>query len=692
VNKRLLTLLVVLWAALCMAPFGARRLPPSNLIPQVTGASSVVSTGGTLSIIGTGFESGAKAWVCLTVSANGTCPAGTSIVWLTITFQSSTSLSAVLPSGTYPVSEPNFFPLTVINPSGMATTSSQFMINNVATPSSILAGNCLLWVTGSSYSSGTWTDLCTYGQSLTFSANPTVNSGDAQFNGQTSLTFDGATVKASKAGFSLESGNGLWCMAVSRMTTFATADTVWTYGTEALARYNTTTVLSTFGDALGQSAAYTPGFTLTNQTIGWYGYDVFGSPDYTIGILQGLGPPESTSSPASWSIPSSATFIVGSQTTGGSNFFNGKLAELVCANEYPGATLIGEIYNYENAKYALDAQPSINNITAVQPTGGQPVRFGGSNLSQGGTAAAASFGGSLGSTTCRKSASSGMMCVAVEGTLASGTYSGMSNGTVTNADGQAFTQGNGIIVTPFDDPWAILGSTLVSWGSAGAVTCPGGSCTNGSNVSGAVDLSALGNTWTQGTTANQPTLVSSDAHFGGQPSLAFTGSGSSGEFLQVATANIGTGWWSSAVFFMSAVYVTGVESGSAGAVFTLVSGDFDCRLTTAGDPTVFLMTSSESVASNKFGVAGTLYCYATNIGTGSGTNTIGVNWQNGTEVNGSFTTGANLSGAINFAVGARTDGTIYIIGNIAEWFVANAVPNSTKLTALQGYFHTKYGL
>lgn len=86
-----------------------RRVYSAYGVPRPISATSVSPTGGTSTIVGLNFMSGVTA----SVNILGL------IVALTVTFVSSTQLSAVLPVGVYST---GLFPVTFTNPNGRSTT------------------------------------------------------------------------------------------------------------------------------------------------------------------------------------------------------------------------------------------------------------------------------------------------------------------------------------------------------------------------------------------------------------------------------------------------------------------------------------------------------------------------------------------------------------------------------------------
>ncbi len=639
---------------------GVMMQPPEGGL-SITGASSIVSTGGSSTVIGMGFASGCTASVNI---------AGT-VYSLSVTFVNSTELTVVLAPGTYAVSSP-FWPLTVRNPSGATVTAMVFMINAVATPSSTLGANCILWLSPSSYSAGVWTDLCAYHQNASFGVDPTVGSFPG---GATGLVFDGATVQAEKTGFSIEGGSALWMFVVSDMTTGGSVEGAAIYSSADQIRYNSSTVLTMYGGA-GSPGVSISGTSRVGDTIGWYGYDVYGDAGNTNGILQGLGPPETTVSAPSVSLPATGTLYLGS--LGSSSWFNGIMGDVVFANIHPTSTVIAAIYNYENQKYGLDLAPQILGVTLTQPGGG-PIRIGGMNFSQGGTAST-TFGGigSLGSTTYRSTE-------AVEATVPSGSYSGMGDVTVTNADSEAFTKGGAQAIAPIVDAWACIGTPLVWWVRADQVTCAGGPCANGSNVTGAIDLSWMNsaNPLTQPTMAYQPTWTASNASFGGAPTIHFGGS----QFLSSSLFNFGADSWGDTISIVLVMKETAPSSGGALALSINNGSGGDEMIFISGKPYMSGQGNSAEWGSSVLGSAGIVYGYDNLIHSG----TIGVSWNFGTLVTAS-PSGETPNYSPTITLGARSDGTFPMTVDIAEAMVVNTQLTSPMISCLTTLYSTEYGL
>jgi hypothetical protein len=672
-------------AVLCMGQLGFGVARNTNCGQfSVTGVNAVVSTGGGVTIDGSGFTASPPPLVSVSTSSGVTSLTG-------VTFVNSTRLTATAPA--LPASSPSFWPMTVTLTNSCSLTEDIFMVNSVQTPGTTLGSNCLVWLPASSFDAGVgdagiWTDLCQYHQNAAFITEPPINNPDTNFNSQTTLTFDGgANSYAITNSFSLEGGHAIWCYTAARMTAFSTADTTVTYAANDLLRYNSATALAMYGKGVTTDVTYTPGATLTNDSIGFYGYEI--QPQdagvNTLGILQGLGPPEVTTTYANTAIPDAGVMQYGKYST--NQLMIGQIAEIVCANVYPPDGGVAQIAQYEEAKYLLASSPSITGVTAMQSAGNMPVRAAGSNFSQSGTMAGGTIG-SFGATTCRQHVTTETMCDAVEGTVPSGTYGVGSSYdvTITNADLFAGTLSQGLSVAPYLDPWAILGDTLIGWQSASNVTCSGGgACSTGSTVTSAYDQSQFGNTLSQATTLDMPTWNSSNAAFGGAPTIHFSG----GQWLAATSFYYGTAW-ASGMFVMCAVEETATPSSSGVALSYANGGQYELRFSSANTPNLIIdSTSSLLWTGPEQNTAGTLYGYTTTLGSGSGTQ--GINWENGTEQTKSYS-GLTAFSTASLSMGARTDGTQGLTGDIAECIEANAKPSSTLIGELQTYFHTEYGI
>jgi hypothetical protein len=221
---------------------------------------------------------------------------------------------------------------------------------------------------------------------------------------------------------------------------------------------------------------------------------------------------------------------------------------------------------------------------------------------------------------------------------------------------------------------SMLTNGLTMW-----VRADSGVTTSGSNVTAVTDL-AENNTLSQGTSANQPTLVSSDVN--SQPALRFAGS----QWLSNATVGL-TGLDQDSTIITVAMTTTpsaqgysvylGTNSGTAGANRAVgYSGGGEWFDTTG------------SVSGGAAPTAGTFVAEETTLDPTVSNVTF---YQNGLQTSAQTLTGVtSLSSGI--ALGAASDGSSPWQGDIAEVLVYDHQLSPTELQQVQTYLIDRYGL
>ena len=512
--KKILLLCLVTWASLWFQEPNASGqtfsdLPNKPAPAQISSVTNVGTSGGTALIFGSGFTSTTQVQICKVPCTTWVKP-NPPMVYLT-----STEIEAVvppLPAGNYNLVLSDLSGFVTSSPAVLVvtTTTDPLACAAVFSPNSVIG-----WYRPDSISGATWVDRSTFAQNLVVTGAPTV-APDANFNNEPalSLTGDGSQYALASSGWSLEGGTTLWMFMVSRNTGGAFPCVAAYNGGGPLTTYfrNTGQIPNVFENSSGTNASW--GVSEANNPIGWYGYA--SSLNSLVGVLVGIGPAE-VNSAGSFTLGISGGFSIGIDVAlNADDAFEGEIADVVAIN-VDASTVSGYyacLYNYANFRYALDAPPTIEGVTAINPDGG-PFRVHGTNFSQGGSIT------TLGSTVN----STFLSTAAVQADTADSGYApGQYNVTVTNADSFQITATNALTVATVLDPWGILGESVIQWFRADQFASPDEVPVTGSLVSGWPDLSQLGNDLDQPTSINQPTWNASNTDFGGQPSIDFAGS------------------------------------------------------------------------------------------------------------------------------------------------------------------------
>lgn len=636
----------------------------------LTGITSTTTSGGTVTVNGTNFMTGTGgAPMVMTVKVSQS-----SVVSLSaLAGGTSTSFQVLVPAlaaGDYDV---------LISTQGCSELSFPAIlhISSVATPSTTLGADLIFWASGAQLSGSTLSDLSSYAQNATCTG-VTQTASDANFNSQATLAFDGTTSHCTVASFSMETGTTPWIFAVTRETRSASSgDVVVNYhdggGTDWTTRYQSNKV-ATIVSGTGLTGFFGDATTYLNTSIAWYGYVANGSL-LTLGLNQGPSiNNESTLTGPNIVINNTGTLNIG-EFQGGTQFLQGTIAEIVIARTKPSTAQFQAIYKYEDFKYAIDTDPSLDFVTTMQTTGGL-IRLHGSSYWNGATIASPGAFTST-ATTFRSSK-------ILEATVTAGTYTGPLNVNILNPDNRGQTFNGALKTTATQDPWAIYGSDLVYWGRADTITSPDASPTTGSAVSGLPDLSGMGQSCVQSTSGNRPTWNSANANFNSQPSIHFGGS----QYLTCAAFDYLSATYTGELFMW--IVVRAPAPASTGSLVSYRSTNPELRIEPTGKPDVFVATVSATWGSSISNLTSGVFAFGSGLNTA--TATVGVNVGNGVDVTNSGSATATTNGG-TFAIGARADGTSSLAsGDIAEVIVVNTAPTGTQKTNTQTYLHNRYGI
>lgn len=600
-------------------PYGT-MIQPAATAMNVTSLSSVLNTGG--SSYGLGTSIGCP--VTATLYQNGSIV----LSGLTVVACTSTTFQLTIPplaAGLYDLFFAGAGGSWVFNPGQLSVTTA----NNPSTiVGAILRAD---WPAKSNYCGGT-SACTTTGQTITSivdtSGNgntcvpvgsPTVdmNSPYSRMPNIQTMVFSAASSQyCSVSSFSLGTTNKLYVMGAYfvRGTTGAN---------QALSATASGAQEFYVAGSTGYAAAYNNGggLTLTDSSASRYstnivyygGVDASGSNYVPLLNVNATGA-LTTSGGSSPSIPNNSAFAMGA-VPGGGSYFNGEICEEIVMNAAPTSTQLSQLYSYFNGSCGMVGPPVFVGMTTVQAmTANAPANIAMTGV-MGTPTVAANIGGTSTPLTVVASGSTWIQ-VQVPST-AVGTY----DITVTNPIGAGATQANAMSVsagTP--TPEMCLGANLIAW-SEGVPTCNGSPCLGGSLVSAWPDLSQLGNTWVQATGADQPLVNSlADSNFNGYPSLSF---GGSPQQMQIASWTIPGTPTATYAWMVARLGSLGIQ-----VLFDFtIAGSVQVQYnTSAGVREVYSSTTAP------YGVLTTaLTHFLVGRTSGSGTATLGMNVDNGTE-------------------------------------------------------------
>jgi hypothetical protein len=604
----------------------------------------------------------------------------------------STILQATVPAGTLPC-DSGTCPYDVIADTmggGYALLNGALTVSLASNPltcATNAGASVLAWWTAKNYNSGTgnWTDASGNGNTAAcVTGGITYSGSDSNWNSQPSLTLNGTSGKCSLATLNLGGSNTtLFVYAVTRTTSSSTTEYVWSYDSASYyARYQATNVIAAFGPA--GAAAFTG---LTNATpYAWYGYTIGGTPE-TGGVNVG----QSLSGEVGWSyapgspMVTSGDFQIG--WSGSGNYFTGSITDILvlARTSKPSNTEILCDYDFFNAEYALDQAPTLIACTTVPSTGGL-IRCQGSHLVSGTTLSSPGIG-NLSTTFLNAST--------VQATVPAGVYTANLDIAVTNPDGDSFTLVGAV------KPLTGVGASCDSWTSVNTgqligifdgdnIACSG-TCSNGSQITSAVDLSMFhsATTLAQGTSANQPTWNQNDVNWGGHSSLNFNATSASQFLTQAAWDWNGFGDISAEVLHRESgtydVNLHYLSTYSSGNWWTAV---YQKQLYTT-PPSGFLHYGTTIAANTNYEFLSQLH----DAGTG-GAQLVELNETTtstiGTRVTGSAGSGFGaLSNLSNIAFGASNSAANGLNGSVREFDYSNPALTTSQEQAILTCWHAR---
>jgi hypothetical protein len=207
---------------------------------------------------------------------------------------------------------------------------------------------------------------------------------------------------------------------------------------------------------------------------------------------------------------------------------------------------------------------------------------------------------------------------------------------------------------------------------------------NGSAVASWTSRASDGQSVTQATGANKPTLVASNANFNGQPTVRFAGS----QFMTLASMTFGTAG-SNIFVWMVCRETTG---GAISLVLNLVNASWSMqsRFAASNAPSVLGSSTAETdwgSAKLNSTISWSNYCDGA-AGAGHSQN---ISVGNGTKVVTSSQTTVQSTSTMAVTLGAFTGGAFSFIGDIAEWGIMPSEPGSTNRALLETYAQARYG-
>lgn len=625
--------------------------------PTVTSSLGAGSSGGTGSLFGTGFVSGAT----ISVLINGTPTA------LTPAFVSSTKLNYVLPNGSYTTGT---WTATVTNPDNQTGSGAVFEITSSASPAVLFGSALLCWVrsdlvVGSPVTQ--WTDKSGNGNHLTASttARPTFNASSANFNGQPSLTFDGVANTMVSSSFALGT-NTIVMYAVCRPLTTGT-NIICRYSAGAQLQVNGATSLSL---AYGTTLTYTKGSTvIASQVVRGI---VVGTGASTENQFLAVNNVAEVNNTGAVSQPSgSSAFRLGANQVP-SGFENMEIVEAVFANARLSAPDEARLQAYFNGLYQLEpiSFTSATNVTNL--TAGATGRISGSGFNA--------------TTSVSVPGQGAVVTTFINATTLDVSYSSMAAGSysiqIDNANsGASFIQTNALTVTATDDVMSIVGTKCVLWNRADQVVAASPPIANGGAVLSFSDLALLGQFYTQPTGANQPTYQAVDAVLSNRPSVHFVGA--SNQRMDISALKFDTGANS---FWVLMVVNQTVAAATVAQTFN--SGNDNLQFQANGLPKVQLGGANITTWAGSSILNSKTFLYWASIATGAGTENCLLNVNFGTE----------QSVATNKANPATNQPTHLawngagspITGFIAEIIICDSQPTGPQQTRLAAYLAARY--
>ena len=552
--------------------------------------------------------------------------------------------------------------------------------NAIIDPSSIFGANLVAWYRGDSLvntsgSVGTWNDKTANGNNLTATgtAQPTYNSSSANFNNQPTASFNGTSNVLTKGGMSGGgTGSTYYVFTVFKITAGTALSEIINIASVTANR--TTLYMQT-------NSATEPGslFTEYGTTLGASGSMNWSATDCSASVLavggagtiqtylnednlDNLNVGVSSATNPTWA---NSELFVGGSGVGGVNFINGEIAEIVVVNITPATKQTNQLYKYAQNRYNVDPAITATSITNVSTSGGT-ARINGTGFNISTTVSNTV----LGSLTV-KYISSTIIEVTIPAASA-----GLYDVTITNTNtGLTYTKNSfiNVVSSATFDPMVILGTTCVGWYMANQIT------SGASGASAITDQSLLGNTLSQSTAVDQPTLNATDAAFNNQATLSFNGTS---QYLATTAFNMDT--TSISAIFMFAVGECTSSSGEQ------TFGSYNSQQT-------FLELSSGTPRCGRGGNVALYGSTQTNVAKNfsgwiivGSPGTVAVSVDNTSTVTASGTIIAPILNSA-MAMGAETSPADYLTGKMACYIVCNAVPTSTQRANLQTWANGRFG-
>jgi hypothetical protein len=393
---------------------------------------------------------------------------------------------------------------------------------------------------------------------------------------------------------------------------------------------------------------------------------------------------------------SSQTFYIGVRNEV-SQYGSFHWPEIDVVNVVPTSTQIAAMLQYYNDAYGVTLPPGFLYATPVAAnTASAPLRI---QNSAGRTNYYATTVVSLvsGSTTytCTESAITGAGSVQSIDVTCPSTPAGTYDLYMQNPDGRSTTYSNAITVTSATNAWTNWGFEVIEWYSAGNITCSSSPCVSGSStVTSYFDLSAMGQSPTQGTSADQPVWYSGvgDSTFNSQPYALANGSSDQLSFTGLTNDGSATAYVAFGVVHQASSvgpsnhgtwYMPADSTNSLWCMLYEGSGSFTPHPTveTASGTISAVWTATVSGTQN-------IEC---DIPSGANP-TILVNAQNGTAVTTATSQSANTFGSsAQHTYVHSASGQDYSGASVAQLVFLNTVPTSGQRTAWETYAQSTFG-
>lgn len=647
-----------------------------NPPPSEISATNVYTDGGSGTIQGANFVNGCTA----TTNINGTNYP------LTISFVSATTLTFTLanaPLGTYTPSSPGTgWPLTVTNPDGQSATKNVFVVSSVQTPQTTFGANLIAeYLADNATSTGGLltglTDSSLHSNDLNeFTAAPSVNASDSDFNGHKSVQFNGTTQWTGRNPFTLNGSGSLYWLVVGKVLASTGADQIFAWYGAADIGFGFQNSTSELGPTKITTFQVVTAPTVLNAGMMAVGGNT------TAGALKvSVDGGTIASGGTGVTAATSGKITLGARNDGAGNFSNFKFAYLGVINVEPTANQISNFVAWAESQFNVTNAPQLKSVTNVAANTATVIRVYGANFLPGMTM---TVDGGVGALTANSITST--LAEYQFPSTAAGTY----GCTLMNTDGRSTTAASSITVTSTAalDPMVIAGSKVVFWGLCGSggnpqqiipATPP---LAAGGKISGQSDLSLCPNTGsvTQSTGANQPTWDSGNAGILNQPAMIGDGASSfASGGLALTTSNAFY-----AYMVVKQTSTTGIQT-----ALSLGGPDYSLRYDSGVPKSICQGLTGTPTATWGSAVTGWNIVRA-RIDAGANP-IIGIRVGNGAEVTATSTTATNgLTGAgFNYFERASAN---FFSGECAALIVLSAAPTAGEDTNIMSYLHNVFGL